>query len=124
MKKSRIVIVIILLIIAGWIIFLTSGLNKVSKTEINSIDLSKYPDGTYYGSFDGYRWDNKVEVIVKNHQIVKITIIDDVTFPKDEWSQELIRRVIEKQNVDIEIITGATVTSKAYLKAIENAFKK
>jgi len=30
-------------------------------------------------------------------------------------------RVIEAQSTDIDAVSGATVTSKAYLKAIENA---
>ena len=48
----------------------------------------------------------------------------DVTFPKPEWTKELFDKIIQKQNTEVDIVSGATVTSKAYMKSIENALKK
>ena len=42
-------------------------------------------------------------------------------FKMDEITTELFDRVIQNQSLDVDIETGATVTSHAYLKAIENA---
>lgn len=36
-------------------------------------------------------------------------------------SDELFSDVIKSQNTTVDTISGATVTSKAYLKSIENA---
>ncbi len=38
-----------------------------------------------------------------------------------DCSGEVFRRVLESQDTQIDAVTGATVTSKAYLKAIEAA---
>ncbi len=39
----------------------------------------------------------------------------------DEVTNTLFDRIIQNQSLDVDIETGATVTSHAYLKAIENA---
>lgn len=125
MKKFILVFAIIFfLFIGGVILFLTRGLKSMENLEINPIDLSEVADGTYYGTFKGYRWDNKVEIVVKNHKIVKLTVIDDISIPKPEITKELFDLVIENQNVNVKAITGSTITCNAYLKAIENAFNK
>lgn len=49
--------------------------------------------------------------------------MDDVMFKTDEVTKTLFDRVIQNQSLDVDIETGATVTSHAYLKAIENAVK-
>jgi uncharacterized protein with FMN-binding domain len=49
--------------------------------------------------------------------------VKDVAIPKPEWAKQLFDKVIEKQNTDVDVISGATITSKAYLKSIENALK-
>lgn len=36
-------------------------------------------------------------------------------------TDELIGRILDKQQVAVDAYTGATVTSKAFLKAVENA---
>ena len=39
-------------------------------------------------------------------------------------SDTLLPKVISKQNTTVDAVSGATVTSKAYLKSIENALTK
>ncbi len=91
---------------------------------INSIDLAQLKDGVYRGNYNGGRWSNEVNITLKNKRIIQIAIAKSVVFEKPEVSRELINKVIEKQDTDIDIISGATVTSKAYLKSIENALLK
>jgi uncharacterized protein with FMN-binding domain len=86
--------------------------------------VSSTVDGTYTGKYDGGRWSNELSVTVKDHKITKIDVVKDVTFPKPEWTDQLFKEVIEKQSVDVDVVSGATVTSKAYLKSIENALAK
>lgn len=33
----------------------------------------------------------------------------------------LITKVVQEQNINVDVVSGATVMCKAYLKAIENA---
>lgn len=41
-----------------------------------------------------------------------------------EVNESIISRVVENQSLKVDVVTGATVTSKALLKAIENALEK
>ncbi|WP_368487958.1 FMN-binding protein [Clostridium sp. BJN0013] len=38
--------------------------------------------------------------------------------------EDLFQKVIELQSLQVDIISGATLTSKAHLKALENALKQ
>ena len=69
------------------------------------------------------RWSNEIIVTVEDHQIIELELVDDVMFKIDEVTKTLFDRVIQNQSLDVDIETGATVTSHAYLKAIENAVK-
>ena len=69
------------------------------------------------------RWSNEIKVTVKDHKIIALEVVDDVMFKIDEVTKTLFDRVIQNQSLDVDIETGATVTSHAYLKAVENAVK-
>lgn len=119
-----VMLIIFIVTIVGGLTFLNDGQKEVSKTVIKDIDLSKYDDGIYTGKFDGYRWSNTVAVIVNDHKITNIKIIEGQQFRIEEVEKELISNVISNQSIDIDAVSGATVSSKAILKAIENAFDK
>lgn len=118
------IVICIVLIIAGGVFFITKGLGSGSKMVINNVDLPKISDGTYTGSYKGGRWTNEVNVLVKDHKITSINIVKDVLIPKAEVTDEIVKRVIDKQSTDIDVVGGATVSCKAYLKSIENALNK
>lgn len=116
-----IVIGVIVLAIGGGILYITSGLETGENLAINPVNVAPLEDGRYPGSYDGGRWSNEVAVTISNHQITQIDVIKTVKFEKPEVTTALINAVIEKQNTTVDVISGATVTSKAYLKSIENA---
>ena len=103
-------------------LFVTNGLSEGRNVVLNGIDLTNIPDGMYVGTYDFKRWTNTVHVHVKDNEIISIVIIDDVPGAEiTDCSEEILRRVLDAQNTQVDAVTGATVTSKAYLKAIENA---
>lgn len=106
------------------IIVLMNGMGKGKDVEINQINLENVEDGTYLGSYDLTRWSNTVEVTVVNHRIESIVVIDDVMIQLDELTQRLFNNVIMNQTLEVDIETGSTVTSLAYLKSIENALEE
>ena len=75
----------------------------------------------YTGTYEGGRWSNEVAVTISDHQISQIDVVKTVKFEKPEATDALFSRVIQKQDTTVDVISGATVTSKAYLKSIENA---
>lgn len=110
-----------ILVFASGIFYLSLGLREGRNIEVNGINISDLNDGVYSGKYNAGRWSNLLNVTVRVHKIIKINIEDDVTFAKSDVSVELFNKVIEAQNTKVDAISQATVTSKAYLKSIENA---
>ncbi len=125
MKKALKVLAVIaicfVVIIGGFMIFISSGVKDGDKILIGSVDLSAVADGTYTGSYQNGRWSNEVSVEVKDHTIIGVTVTKDVMFSNEDTKNQIIAEVIQNQNCNVDAVSGATITSKAYLKAIENA---
>lgn len=122
-KISLIILAILLISVSTMMFIFMNGMDEAKAIQINSIDLSKVEDGDYVGSFELTRWSNEIKVTIKDHQIIKLELVDDVMFKIDEVTKTLFDRVIQNQSLDVDIETGSTITSHAYLKAIENALE-
>ena len=126
MKKTILMILgAVAVLLAVAVIILTNGLSSGKSVVLSGIDLSGMPDGSYIGTYENGRWTNTLVVQVENHKIIGIDIDKDVFGAgATDCSGEVFRRVIEAQSTQVDAVSGATVTSKAYLMAIENALKK
>lgn len=123
LKIAGIIISLFIIGAASILFMVTRGLKEGAAMKINDVDLSKLQDGKYHGVYEEKRWLSEVEVTVKNHRITKIELLSKpmVNPGGPNFSGELINRVIEQQTPNVDVISGATVSSKAYLKSIENA---
>lgn len=88
--------------------------------ELGELDLSNHPDGYYRGSYEEGVWQCVVEVLVLDGEIVELVFKESIK-DKDPTSDIIAKRVVQSQSLDVDTITGATASSKVYLKAIENA---
>jgi len=87
---------------------------------VNDIKLENIPDGVYEGSFKGGRFKNSVEVTIKDHRITDIRKIGSPK-PTEKLYKQVYDKVMEEQSLSIDAVSGASVTTKTALKAIENA---
>ena len=81
-----------------------------------------YPDGTYYGTAEGYLGDVKVAIVLKNHTIQSVQILeneDDAAF--FNRAKAVIDRIIEGQTLDVDTVSGATFSSNGIISAVKNA---
>lgn len=124
LKIVMFIFIIFTLVIGGGLFYLTKGLEEGNKKEITNVNLSAINDGTYSGKYNYGRWSNQINVTVRDHKITNIDIIKDVIFPKDNVAKQLFDNVMGKQSTQVDAISGATITCKAYLKSIENALNK
>lgn len=89
------------------------------------IDFSKLNDGKYHGVYAGgmYKWrTNECDVTVMAGKVADIQLSGSKDpGGKNTQHKELYDRVIQAQSLKVDTISSATLTSKAYLKAIENA---
>ncbi len=126
----------------GWIIALTvlAGLGiaggigwlrlmkehqEARNLPLAALNFSKLNDGTYHGVYAGgmYRWrKNECDVTVSSGKVtgIQLTLSQDPG-GKNTQHVELYDRVMKAQSLQVDTISMATLTSKAYLKAIENA---
>lgn len=118
------ILVPIVVIICIFAVFLFYGKEETLNLAITDIDVSRIPDGTYTGSYNKGRFSYKVEVVIKNNRIESVNILDKPIVSLEDIPKKVIDRVLERQSLNVDVVTGATATSKAILKAIENAISK
>ncbi|WP_300257378.1 FMN-binding protein [Clostridium sp.] len=97
-----------------------------SKDEKHSITANSVvlKDGIFEGEGEGFNGKTKVSLEVQNGIIKKIDILssdDDESYLNE--ATKLIPTIIEKQNSNVDSISGATYSSKGIILAVENALK-
>jgi uncharacterized protein with FMN-binding domain len=103
-------------------LFLNGGMEEIKKLIINDVDMSKIADGVYKGSYHKGRWSYIVDVTVKDHKITGIknnSRLMNMMMPS--LSKKAEAAIIEKQSPKIDVISGATINTRAMQKAVENA---
>jgi len=124
-RKRKIIIAVCIGLIAAisvGMFALSRGLSYMADIEPSGISLDYIRDGRYTGTFEHGRFTNTITIQIQGNRIVEIIIDNDV------WaggvldiSDEVFGRVIDAQDTKIDAIAGSTITTTAYLKAIENA---
>jgi uncharacterized protein with FMN-binding domain len=129
-KFRMIIVVLVILIVVGLggALVFTSGERREGKNlPIAAINFKNLNDGTYIGEYEGGKKKlrtNKVQVTVSSGKVTDIKILEHKENQKPEFTGKLYDRVIEAQSLQVDTISGATITSKAYLKSVEDALVK
>ena len=125
--KSKILMIagIVVILLSIGITVTVSGLSEGKNVVLDGIELAGIPDGSYTGTYEHGRWTNTLTVNIGNGMITGVDIVKDVAAAGvTNCSEEVFRRVVESQDTCVDVVSRATVTSKAYLKAIENALNQ
>lgn len=119
---------------ACYLLFCSSSCSKLGEEheearslEIMNIDFTTLKDGEYTGYYEGgmYLWrENECKVKVNVQEVVNIGLLSSKAEYTREFLDTLYQRVIDKQSLQIDAISGSTLDSKACLKAVENALIK
>ena len=93
--------------------------------KLSKVPDAKYQDGTYEGEAKGFRGITKATVVIKKSKITEITIEsqdDEAFFQK---ALALKDTILEKQTTEgVDVVTGATYSSKGILGAVKVALSK
>ena len=115
------IVVLVLIVLGGLSLAMAfAGLEETTNLEIGTVDLAQIPDGSYTGSYTNFRWNTTVKVTVTDHQITAIESVKIQSGRKD-LARELTEDILQQQTADVDVVSGATASSHAYLKAVENA---
>lgn len=103
---------------------------------IGVIDFKELSDGTYMGEYEGGMYKlraAKVQVTVSSGRVTDIELLKGALNKEGQPAElnakglsikDLFGRVINSQSLQVDAISGATLTSKAHLKAVENALEQ
>jgi uncharacterized protein with FMN-binding domain len=88
-------------------------------------DMRGKADGAYRGEYDlsGTPVFVALEVTVRNENIAAINIIKHSCSPIGKKAEKITGKIIEEQSLGVDAVSGATGSSKAILKAVENALR-
>lgn len=128
MKNVKKILLIFLVFILCVGVFSYSKINSISKKSVNPIkisdlDLSNVKDGTYTGEYASSPCAAKVEVTIENHKIKSIDLIEHKKGLGGK-AETILDDVVKSQSLEVDTVSGATLSSKVILKAIENAIVK
>jgi uncharacterized protein with FMN-binding domain len=108
----------------GWS-FVSKEHREAASLPLNAVNFNKLHDGTYHGAYAGgmYKWrTNECDVTVTNGKVTAIQLAGSKDpGAKNTGYQMLYDRVIASQTLQVDTISGSTLTSKAYLQCVENA---
>lgn len=123
LKRALIVILILLVVfMVGMGVMMSNAKKDADTIEISGIDISATADGTYNGTYETPVVKARVKVTVKDKKITEI-VIEEHQNGMGTKAEQIATQVIAAQRTDIAPISGATLSSKVILKAIENALK-
>lgn len=101
-----------------------AGTNKKSqKVSVGDVDLSKIKDGVYEGTGTGFKGKVKVSVTVKSHKMTDIKVLsnsDDAAY-FNRASNGVIQSILSQQSLQVDVVSGATYSSKGIIAAVKNA---
>ena len=88
-------------------------------------ESGKYNDGIYNGSGEGKYGPIKVEVSVEKGKISTIKVLEHNETPglSDPAIEKTPQDIIKAQSTEVSIVSGATVTSKGIIEAVNDAIK-
>ncbi len=123
-KKIFILLAVLFCVTAGFLIgapaVLRKNLTALALEEIPDVDLTEIADGVYTGSCTVLPVSAGVKVTVKDHVITEIGLVRHFN-GQGSAAEILPEKVVEAQSLGVDIVSGATYSSKVILKAVRNA---
>ncbi len=88
-----------------------------------SSSFKDVPDGSYTGSARGYVADVKVRVTVAGGRMTGVKVLKHRENRPLSAISRVPARIVAAQRIKVDAVTGATITSRAIMKATEKALK-
>ena len=120
---SKVITGLIILLAAVLIIFFVAHIYSKSALKdvaIAKLDTEKLTDGTYSGEATLKPVIARVSVTVKDGKIADVQVIEHQT-GLGKKAEAITAEIIAKQSLEVDAISGATMSSQAILKACEDA---
>ncbi len=100
-----------------------TNLPKPLSVSDQSFDLAALADGTYNGACDNGLVLARVAVEIQDHAIAAVRILEHRN-GMGQPAEAITQTVEERQSIEVDAVSGATMSSQTILKAIENALSQ
>jgi len=101
---------------------LVAFLLRPQALDIGTVDLNTIADGEYIGVCQNKILFAVVKVEIQNHKIIGIEVVEHKASYMEQ-AKQIAGAVCSEQSIEVDAISGATLTSDTVLKAIENALE-
>ena len=118
MKRIVIALVLVVVGVATWHIFSVLALKKA---EVPAVEIAKVPDGTYVGGQCYGLYHMQVEAVVAGGRLTSLKAANNLPDPWSKKAEPLAERIVLKQSLAVEAVTGATCSSNAVRLATQKA---
>lgn len=112
-----------LLIVLIAIVLSACQMLNPSSIEVKGVDLSRLSDGVYLGSYECFPVRVSVVVTIYEHTILAIEIVEHRTGQGGD-AERIVADVLRNQTLAVDAVSGATLSSKCILKAVETALSR
>ena len=127
-----IVLGVLALTMGGGILFTGPGRRELMEMTFAAMDFKSLPKGTYIGEYKGTKdqfRNEKVQVTISENGVAGIKVLEGPVLKEGKPVEirngltidDLSQRIVMSQSLAVDVISGATLTSKAHLRAVENA---
>lgn len=107
-------------------IYLIIPLISSSKEAMTMNKINNLQNGVYFGSGTGFGGKMEVEVFIDLNKIKDIKIIshEETSGYHQEVFKEISKKIKETQNLNPDVISGATASSRGFVNAVKDAVSK
>ncbi|MDR2109751.1 MAG: FMN-binding protein [Spirochaetaceae bacterium] len=103
-------------------VFALPGLGLKERTP-SGIDMSRLEDGVYRGESQHWPVAVEVEARVRDGRLTDIVILRHRE-GRGESAEGITGHIIAAQSLDVDVVSGATVSSRTIIEAVEAALRK
>jgi uncharacterized protein with FMN-binding domain len=96
-------------------------ITRFKNLPVKQIDPANIANGSYKGSFCLKRFCYAVEVVVSGGVINDIILLNNSKSEYGVKGAAIKDKIIEAQSLQVDVIAGATISSKSIIKAVEKA---
>lgn len=100
--------------------FVAVNLPRPQQVSDANIHFDELADGTYEGVCDNGMVFVRVAVDIERHTIAQVRVLEHRN-GMGQPAEKIADTVTQRQSVQVDAVTGATLSSQTILKAIENA---
>jgi uncharacterized protein with FMN-binding domain len=120
-KKTAVILAAFIVIVVLSLVLIANRIVSDAKAlSVEAIDFAQMADGQYFGHYEIFPVKVSVEVKIRNGKMTQIDLSEHFN-GMGTPAEKIADHMIEKQSLQVDSISGATVSSMAIKKAVEEA---